>query len=64
MILLFADGNKQNASLDNLLLITKSQLVRMNQNNLISDNPEITKTGTVIASILGKIGELKRQARE
>ncbi|MFT4415298.1 HNH endonuclease signature motif containing protein [Fredinandcohnia humi] len=58
--LLFLDGNKQNVSLDNLQLITRSQLARLNQNSLISNDPELTKTGIVIADIIGKIGERKR----
>ncbi|MCZ4246644.1 HNH endonuclease signature motif containing protein [Bacillus amyloliquefaciens] len=59
--LLFLDGNKLNVTLDNLQLITRSQLVRMNQNGLISTDAEITRTGTVIAQILSKIGERKRK---
>lgn len=59
--LIFLDSNKQNVSLDNLLLITRQQLVRMNQNNLISENPEVTKTGAIIADIFSKMGERKRR---
>jgi hypothetical protein len=58
--LIFLDGNKQNIALENLQLITRKQLVRLNQNHLISDNPELTKTGLIIADIHSKIGELKR----
>lgn len=59
--LLFLDGNKQNVSLDNLQLITRSQLARLNQNHLISNDAELTKTGVMIADIYGKIGERKRK---
>ncbi|MEC0935440.1 HNH endonuclease signature motif containing protein [Bacillus atrophaeus] len=59
--LLFLDGNKLNVTLDNLQLITRSQLIRMNQNGLISKDADLTKTGTVIAEILSKIGERKRR---
>lgn len=58
--LIFLDRNKQNISLENLQLIKRSQLVRLNQNNLISDNPDITKTGIIMAEIYSKIGERKK----
>lgn len=58
--LIFLDRDKQNITLENLMLVTRSQLARLNQNGLISENPEITKTGIIIADIYGKIGELKR----
>jgi hypothetical protein len=58
--LIFLDSNKLNLSLDNLQLITHKQLVRLNQKNLKSDNPELTKTGLIIADIFNKIGERKK----
>jgi hypothetical protein len=58
--LIFLDGNKLNLSLDNLQLITRNQLARLNQNHLIKDNAELTKTGIIIADILTKIGERKK----
>ena len=59
-VLIFLDKNKFNTSLDNLQLITKSLLARMNQNKLFYPDPELTKTGVTIASIYSKIGERKR----
>lgn len=61
--LLFLDRNKLNISLDNLELITKSQLARLNQKNLINDDPELTKTGIIIADIYQKMGELKKSSK-
>jgi hypothetical protein len=58
--LIFLDRDKLNLSLENLQLITQKQLVRMNQNHLISENPEITKTGIIIANIYSKIGDRKK----
>lgn len=58
--LIFLDSNKLNVTLDNLKLISRSQLVRLNQNHLISENPELTKTGLLITDIYMKIGELKK----
>lgn len=58
--LLFLDTNRQNIDLGNLQLITQKQLSRLNQKRLISDNPELTKTGLIIADIYSKIGDLKK----
>jgi hypothetical protein len=57
---IFGDGNRRNFSLDNLILVTRKQLVRLNQNHLIKDNTELTKMGLIIADIHSKIGERKR----
>ncbi|MBG9656080.1 MAG: HNH endonuclease signature motif containing protein [Bacillota bacterium] len=62
--LIFLDRNKQNLTLDNLQLITKKQLARLNQNHLISSDPEITKTGVIMADIYSKIGDRKKKFKE
>jgi len=58
--LLFIDQNKQNIVSENLILVTRKQLARLNQNNLLSNNAELTKTGIIMADIYGKIGERKK----
>ena len=55
--LIFADGDKTNISLDNLLLVTRNQLLVMNRNKLIKNNSEATKTGVLIAEVLIKANE-------
>lgn len=62
--LIFLDGNKQNISLDNLQLVTSAQLARLNQHHLIFNNPDLTRTGVLIADIYDKIGKRKRKAGE
>lgn len=59
-VLLFADGDKTNITLENLMLVTRQQLVRLNQNGLISNDRELTESGIIIADILNKRGELER----
>ena len=59
--IVFGDGNKRNFDLDNLILVSRAQLVRMNQKGLIQDNIDLTKTGILIADIYNKIGERKRK---
>ncbi|KYG92375.1 hypothetical protein A0U40_05385 [[Bacillus] sp. KCTC 13219] len=60
-VLIFLDRNKQNISLENLQMITNSELARMNQKKLFYSDPEATKTGVTIAKIYSKIGERKRE---
>jgi hypothetical protein len=59
--LIFLDSNKQNISLGNLQLVTRKSLARLNQNNLITGNAELTRTGIIIADIYSKMGEKKRK---
>lgn len=59
--LVFADGDKTNISLDNLLLVTRHQLLVMNKNKLIKNNSEVTKTGVLIAKVLIKANERKKE---
>lgn len=50
-VIIFADGDKSNFNLDNLLCITRAQLAVMNKNKLIYSDTELTKTGLNIAKI-------------
>lgn len=61
---IFADGNNRNFDPENLLLVSRKQLVRMNQRGLIQNDAELTKTGVIIADIYNKIGEAKRKSKE
>ncbi|HEM9585166.1 TPA: HNH endonuclease [Streptococcus agalactiae] len=54
----FLDGDKTNWDISNLALLSKNELARMNQNDLFSSNPELTKAGIGIVKINGRIKEL------
>lgn len=56
-VIIFGDGNRQNLELDNLILITRQQLIIMNRNHLIQDDPELTKAGVNIAKVYEKLYE-------
>lgn len=58
--LVFGDRNKLNTDLDNLILVTRAQLVRLNQNNLISTHADLTRTGLIVADIYTKISKRKK----
>lgn len=61
--LIFADGDKTNISIDNLLLVTREQLLTMNRNKLIKNNLEATKTGVLIAKVLIKANERRKKSK-
>ncbi len=58
---IFGDGNIRNFSPGNLLLVSRKQLARLNQRNLIQNDVELTKTGVLIADIYNRIGEKKKK---
>ena len=52
--LIFADGNRQNICLENLILVSYAESLIMSQRELFSENAEFTKTGVNIAKVLNK----------
>lgn len=58
---MFADGNKLNLEIDNLILISKSEDLIMNKNKLFYQNKELTKTGHLIAKIISKRSGIKNE---
>lgn len=57
---IFADGNKLNFDIQNLLLVTRKQLLTLNRYGLIKQDAELTKTGINIADLISKINEVKK----
>lgn len=60
-VLIFADSDKRNTSLENLILVSRKQLAMLNKHNLIKNDVELTKTGILIADIYSKIFDLKKK---
>ncbi|MBI9013608.1 MAG: HNH endonuclease [Clostridiales bacterium] len=59
-VIIFGDKDKSNLDIDNLLLVSRKQLLIMNRNKLIQDDTELTKTGMIIADMHSKILERKK----
>jgi len=59
-VLLFADGNKQHITLDNLIVISQKQLCVINKQGLIQNDADLTKAGLLIADLKIKISERKK----
>lgn len=56
---MFADRNKQNFEIDNLILVSTRQLQIMNNKKLIQNDANLTKTGVLIADVMIKIKDMK-----
>jgi len=58
---IFADGDKDNLDLDNLVLVSSSEELILNRRKLLTDDKEITKTGVLIAKVIDKTYKLKNE---
>lgn len=58
---MFADKNKRNFDIDNLILVSKSEDLIMNNNKLLFSNKELTKTGHLIAKVIDKTNKVKNE---
>lgn len=59
---IFGDGNRFNFDLNNLLLVSRRQLLFLNRKHLIQNDAELTRVGLVIADIHQKISERRMGA--
>lgn len=49
---IFADGDRLNLKLDNLVLVSSAEELIMNRRNLFFDNGQLTKTGALISKVI------------
>lgn len=54
MVILVLDGDKTNVAIENLTMISRAEVLILNRNVLLHKDPELTKTGIMIAKILHK----------
>ena len=57
--IMFADGNKGNFDIKNLILVSDAEELIMNQNKFVKDNSDLTKVGLNIARIINKVNKRK-----
>ena len=58
--LIFADKDKTNMSLDNLILVSRKELMVINKRKLIKDDAELTKSGVNLSKLLVKISDVSK----
>lgn len=56
-VVIFGDGDKTNLSLDNLILVSRKQLLGLNQRGLIQNHANLTRTAIKIVDLQYKITE-------
>ena len=61
MKMIFLDGNKQNTALENLELISAAEMLAMNRERMHTTDPELTRTGVLIAKVMMKTYQLKEK---
>lgn len=59
-VIIFGDSDKTNLDINNLILVSRKQLLMLNRNDLIKNDAEFTRTGILIADLYSKISERKR----
>jgi hypothetical protein len=59
-VLIFADGNKSNVCLENLLLASRREMLVMNRKKLITKDKDLTQTGLLVAGLLIKTYEVRK----
>lgn len=62
-VIIFADGNKNNLNIDNLLCVTRDELKVLNKCRLISSVAELTKTGLNVAKLKIKLAEIRKEKK-
>lgn len=60
---IFADGDKSNFDIDNLVKVNRANLLYLNNKKLIFDDPELTKTGVNVSKVAEKIIKLERRTK-
>lgn len=63
-VIIFADKNRNNVSLDNLLMITRSEMLVMNTKKLFFENKELTKTGIAMANLYLKMSGCNKKLKK
>lgn len=60
--IIFGDGNNRNFNLDNLILVSRNQLLTLNRKGLIQNDADLTRTAVVITDIYHKISQKQKQS--
>lgn len=56
--IIFADGNRRNFDINNLILVTDAEALIMNTNKLRYSDADLTRSGVLIAKIIDKTNKL------
>lgn len=57
---IFGDSDKRNFDISNLILVSKKQLLILNNKKLIQNDAELTRTAVIVADLYQKINDRKK----
>ena len=60
-VVIFGDGDKTNLNIDNLICISRKQLLGLNRYDLIQNDAELTRTAINIVNLTYKISEISKE---
>lgn len=60
-VIIFKDQNKLNVNLENLMVVSRNILARMNQNNLFGESSELTEAGVEVAKLIVEINSRRKK---
>lgn len=60
---IFADGDKRNININNLILVSRRQLLYLNRYKLIQNSAQLTKIGIMIADLMIKATEKQKEGK-
>jgi hypothetical protein len=63
-VIIFADDNKSNFAIDNLIMVSRKEYAVMHNNGLISSNPELNKIALLTARLKIEIAKSERELKE
>lgn len=63
-VIIFADGNKSNFDIDNLICVSRNELRQLNRYKLKKNDAELTKVGIGIVKLKAKLFEIKKEKKE
>lgn len=62
--IIFLDGNKRNFDIDNLALVTRSQMGRMSTHKLYSEKREITSAGIMLCKLMEATDDARKEKKD
>lgn len=58
--LIFKDGDRSHVALENIALVSDSEMAILNKNALIKSDPDLTDTGILVARLISKVSTCKK----
>lgn len=62
--MIFADGNKRNFSLDNLILVSRHELLVLNRLGLLHSDADLSRSGIAVAKLITEIENRQKAGKK